>query len=180
MTLTNYRLFKIIEQSKKERMYTIANAAFVILVDRALDSDCFTFVWEANPQAESRSDIYYDLLTLRLCGLWSACIPAPLLKRPLAFREICSLEIEKTEKRRDFVSGTSSRAFAFELLKEKKLKRLLQRYLVRQNASEAKSFNIGKVDCLCCKNYNGELGNCAVLDSYPINDEGFCQQWQLG
>ena len=174
MTLTNYRLFKIIEQSKKERMYTIANAAFVILVDRALDSDCFTFVWEANPLAESRSDIYYDLLTLRLCGIWSACIPAPLLKRPLLFREIC-LEVEKKEHRREFVRGTSSRAFAKELLKEKSLKRLLQKYL----AGESESF-IGKGDCLCCKNYNGEQGTCAVLDSYPINDEGFCQQWQLG
>ena len=179
MTLTNYRLFNIIEQSKKQRMYTIANAAFVILVDRALDSDCFTFEWEADPQAEDRSEIYYDLLTLRLCGLWSACIPAPLLKRPLLFREIC-LEVEKKEHRREFVRGTSSRAFAKELLKEKNLKRLLQKYLVRQNASEAKSFNIGKVDCLCCKNYNGEQGTCAVLDSYPINDKGFCQQWQLG
>jgi hypothetical protein len=105
------RLFQIIDKAKDLGSYPLANAAFAALADHALDNEeQLHFVWEYSQTKCREEDLYYDLLFIS-DGLREACIPAPLLKKPSAFRSICKNERERRsdEHRREltapFISG---------------------------------------------------------------------------
>lgn len=96
------KLFNLVNQAKSIGSYALANLSFAVLIDLALDNEkSFSFEWEGD--SNDPDDYYYDLLTIT-DGLRSACIPAPLLKNPKAFREICDRETEiKWHRRRGIV-----------------------------------------------------------------------------
>jgi hypothetical protein len=103
-------LFSIIEESKNLGCYEVANIAFAILLDVALDSSAkkYKLIWESNdnyPHQWERFDeldTYYDLLTIS-DGIQSACIPVPLLRKSSAkaLMSLCELA-DKHESHRCF------------------------------------------------------------------------------
>jgi hypothetical protein len=110
--------FAIIEQAKKLGSYSVANQAFACLVDLALDFEKeLHFIWQHSPGNDDE-DSYYDLLVIS-DGIRSACISAPLLRKPSVFRSLCRKEEDREEHDRVFSYLIS--------LKEKEIKKELKK-----------------------------------------------------
>lgn len=111
------KLFSLINQAKSIGSYALANLAFAVLIDVALDNEkSLSLEWEGD--SKDSNDYYYDLLVIT-DGLRSACIPAPLLKSPKRFRSICNRETEKRwHQRRGVILGGDIKKEAEKILNE--------------------------------------------------------------
>lgn len=98
--MSTLQLFSLIERAKNLGNYQLANAAFAVLIDRALDvsSRKLRFEWEPHENSYDRESIYYDLFRIS-DGLRTACIPAPLLSKPMTLKSM-SVEVDPIEHRR--------------------------------------------------------------------------------
>lgn len=92
-------LFSTINKVKDLGSYSVANLAFSCLLDLSLDAEKeLQFIWEKSPGNDD-DDIYYDLLVIS-DGIRRVCLPAPLLKKPLVWRDLCNKEVEREEHNR--------------------------------------------------------------------------------
>jgi hypothetical protein len=110
-------MFNLIDTAKDLGSFSLANTAFAVLLDKALDLDenVFQLFWDKS-RGNDDDDIYYDLLVVS-DGLREACIPAPLLKDPLQWRRIC-IERERGNHNRHRTAKHWSKLFFENRLKE--------------------------------------------------------------
>jgi hypothetical protein len=98
-------LFQIVEESKNVKCFDLANLAFAVLLDEALNHPKeLKFLWESDScgdwRAYSPGLNYYDLAVIS-DGIRSACIPAPLLldKYAKAFMSMAEIIDRKQHNR---------------------------------------------------------------------------------
>jgi hypothetical protein len=104
-------LLSTIQSAKNLNCYEIANIAFAVLLDKALDNPkAYKFIWESQDnlpeewQKWDELETYYDLAVIS-DGIQKACIPAPLLKFGIAkaFMSLSSAD-DKHQSRRKYHS----------------------------------------------------------------------------
>lgn len=191
--LTIGDLFRIIDEAKSLKVYSIANAAWCVLLDKSLDKSFkeIQFLYE---DAGDEGD-YYDLATIS-DGLREACIPIPLLKPNIvkAFKEMSqkidrkehcrqydkiSFEIEYGEKIKDHIAEIE----AILNQKKSKLKNLASRISIPGiqeliNKYLQPSQCGGKSDCKSC--YYFANNNSILCGVHPMGyPSEACPDWEL-
>lgn len=174
-------LFNLIESAKTVGSYSLANAAFAVLLDKSLDvsQKKIKFFWET----EGDDDFYYDLAVIS-DGLREVCIPAPLLRFPKAFKSL-SVEIERRVHDRRFKEISLPQA-------KKDLTRIKEQIIeISPNVQELINTHIspqeGKFpsrgECRLCPHFvdghNRGAIHCTVNPSGHPNSGGNCPDWEL-
>lgn len=165
-------LFSTINKAKDLGSYSIANLAFSCLIDLALDLEKeLHFVWEKSPGNDD-DDIYYDLLVVT-DGIRSACIPAPLLDKPLVFRSLCKKEVEKKYHHRNYDHLLK---MTEEDVKNEVQKLVQKLFEVLPNCLDLQKYLVKKECTICKYRYDGSEIHCAVNPlGYPSPK---CKDWE--
>ncbi len=174
-------LFSIIKKAKKLGSYSLANLAFAALIESVMDwESAIKFKWMVAPSAadedydDIEDGIYYDLLVIS-DGIREACIPAPLLRNPKAFREICGNEDVRS------TSASSLDADIVAVDTKKELENL--RIAIEQvaNAQESAHKYLAERECQVCPYFatgaNKGAIHCSVHPfGYPDQK---CMDWEV-
>ena len=175
MSLSIFSLFHVIDRAKNLSSYSVANLGFVALANAALDKEESLFlVWETCFE----EDIYYDLLVVS-DGLRSACIPAPLLAKPNAWRSICKKEIPKQHHDRNIEGIAVMSDFEIKTNLNSLLKTILT---ITPDCQSLANKYLANKECQICpyfaKGHNANAIHCTIHPfGYPFSSHQ-CNEWE--